>query len=118
MNLIKNIIGKALYTALTIMITIIAVQPAQAKIVFKNEFLIEDNGANAFIIDSGDDVTGNLTLQFGNTLAETITFDTTNTWFEFSNDVNFKENKFLPVALNRKYWFTNEFSRNHHYRAQ
>ncbi|MHA1886432.1 MAG: hypothetical protein ACTSX0_00240 [Promethearchaeota archaeon] len=33
------------------------------------------------------------------------------TFKNFKFTYNFKENKFLPVALNRKYWFTNEFSR-------
>ena len=74
-------------------------QSAQAKIVFKNEFLIEDNGSDAFIIDSGDDVTGNLTLQFGSSLAQTITFDTGNDWFQISNDVNFNENKLLSAEI-------------------
>ena len=76
-----------------------AVNPAYAKIVFKNEFLIEDNGADTFIIDAGDDVTGNVILQFGNSLSETITFDTSNTWFEFSNDISLNENKLLEAEI-------------------
>jgi hypothetical protein len=64
-----------------------SIQPAYARILFKGEFLIEDNGTNTWVIDSGDDVTGDLSVQFGNTLGQTITYDTTDTWFEFSDDL-------------------------------
>ena len=63
----------------------ITVNSAHAKIVFKNEYLIEEDGTEAFVIDSGDDVSGDLVLQFGASLAETITFDTADTEFEFSD---------------------------------
>ncbi len=57
----------------------------QAKLVFQNEYLIESDKANAFILDSRDDVSGDVSLQFGNTLAETIHFDIANDWFEVSD---------------------------------
>ena len=87
----KSIIGLVLF--------VIGINSVQAKIVFKNEFLIEENGTEAFVIDSGDDVTGDLVLQFGSSLAETITFDTVNTWFEFSDDVNFNENQLIAAEI-------------------
>lgn len=94
-----KIIGKvslAMWFGTTLLI---AANPTHAKIVFKSEFLIEDNGADTFIIDSGDDITGNIALQFGNSLSETITFDITNNWFEFSNDISLNENKLLEAEI-------------------
>ena len=97
-NFLK-IIGKvslAMWFGATLLI---AANPAHAKIIFKNEFLIEDNGVNTWTIDSLDDVSGNVTLQFGNTLAKTLTFDTGNNWFEFNDDVSLNENKLLEAEI-------------------
>lgn len=83
-----KIIGKVSMIALFGITFLTLINSAHARIVFKNEFTIDDDGANTFILDAGDDVTGNVSLQFGNSLAETITFDTSNTWFDFSDDIN------------------------------
>lgn len=77
-------------TLLFLFVTVIlcgAAGQTHAKVVFKNEFLIEDDGVNKFILDSKDNITTDPTLQFGKTLGQTFHFDTANNWFEFSNDV-------------------------------
>jgi len=96
---IRKIIGKILISISTIFLLLVIASPANAKIIFKNEFVISDNGMDTFIIDAGDDVSGDVSLQFGNTLAETLTFDTSNNWFAFSDDVNFSDNKLLSAEI-------------------
>lgn len=78
---------KIIDVLVVLILTFTASVPAHAKIVFKNEFLIEDDGANTFILDSKDNVDTDLTLQFGNTLAKTLHFDTVNSWFEFNDSI-------------------------------
>lgn len=95
----EKIIGRAVLILLTFTFYLTFTTNTHAKIVFQNEFLLENTGGNAWVIDSGDDATGDLTLQFGNSLAETITFDTANTWFEFSNDVNFNQNQLIEAEI-------------------
>lgn len=87
----RKIIGKGLAMVLALSVMSTLSNPAHARILFKGEFLIEDNGSDAFIIDSGDDVSGNITLQFGSSLGEGITFDTVNGWFEITDDLNFDQ---------------------------
>lgn len=55
---------------------------------------------DSFTIDYDDTVVaGDINLQFGNTLAETIGFDVTNNWFEFSGDVNLQQNELKNFAI-------------------
>ncbi len=91
---LKNITAKLLILILLLNSS----TPAYAKIVFDNEFLIENNG-NAWVIDSRDDVVGNIALQFGNTVGESITFDTTNSEFNFSNNLSLGQNQLKDVAI-------------------
>lgn len=102
MDHVTKIIGKALNLTLILATFVLLTQTAQAKILFKNEFLIEDNGTNAFILDSGNDVTGNITLQFGGSLAETISYNPTASWFEFSNDINLNQNQIKNVVVDNQ----------------
>ena len=99
LKLLEKIIGKIIFASFATFLFLGYADFASAKIVFKNEFLLENTGANSWVIDSGDDATGDLTLQFGNSLAETITFDTVNTWFEFSDDVNFNQNQLVEAEI-------------------
>ena len=56
--------------------------------------------ADSFIIDHDDTVVaGSIDLQFGNTLGETISFDITNDWFDFSNDISLEQNELKNVAI-------------------
>lgn len=99
MKLLRQIIGRSAGLILLLTVFLSLAQTAAASIVFKNEFLIEDNGSNAFILDSQNDVSGNITLQFGGSLAKTITYDTSNTWFQINDDVNFDSNQMLAARL-------------------
>jgi len=83
---LKKIIVKNVSWILLIALNVVIIQPAYAKIVFENEFLLENTGANAWVIDSLDDATGDLILQFGNALAESLTWDSANTLFQISDD--------------------------------
>ena len=100
MEILKKIIGKSIQGITLISLLIAMAIPAHAQIVFQNEFLIENLDDNNWIIDSGDDVTtGNIGLQFGNTVAETIIWDTGNSWFEFSNNVSLGENQLVEAEV-------------------
>lgn len=56
--------------------------------------------ADTFTIDHDDSVVaGNITLEFGDTLAETISYNVTNNWFEFSGDVNLQQNELKSFAI-------------------
>lgn len=99
MNLLKKIsIGKISLILLSALF-IISAQTAEAKIIFKNEFLIEDDGNNTFIIDSKNDVIGNITLQFGGTLAKTISYDTVNSWFQINDNLNLSSNQMIEARI-------------------
>jgi len=93
-NLIKSIIAK--FLILILLLT--SSTPAYARIILETEYLFENSG-NAWILDSLDDVTGDLTLQFGNSLGETITFDTTNSEFDISNNLNLGQNQLIDVVI-------------------
>lgn len=99
MNSLKRIIGKSISLILSILMFVSMTQAAQARILFKSEFLIEDNGSDTFIFDSGNDISGNISLQFGASLAETITFNAIDSWFEFSNDINLNQNQLKNAAV-------------------
>lgn len=100
MNILNKIIGKSLKIVITLAMLTASIMPANAQIVFQNEYLIEnDPTTEAWIIDSGDDASGNIKLQFGNTIGESITWDATNTWFEVSNDFSFGENKIVEAEI-------------------
>jgi hypothetical protein len=56
--------------------------------------------ADSFTIDYDDTVVaGDINLRFGDTLGETIGFDVTNNWFEFSGDVNLQQNELKSFAI-------------------
>ena len=91
---IKNKIIGVLVTVLLV----VQATPAYARIIFEGEFLLENSG-NAWVIDSQNDATGNISLQFGGTLAETITYNTANSWFEFSGDISLGQNQIKNAAI-------------------
>lgn len=59
--------------------------------------------ADTFILDNDDSLApgGNLILQFGNTLAEQLFFDTANDWFEFTNDLNMGGYEIKDLSLEK-----------------
>jgi len=93
-NKIKKIYSLISFFCLFILLT----NTAFARIIFESEFLLENSGST-WIIDSQDDVTGDVTLQFGNTLAKTLTYDTVNSWFEFNDDMNLNQNELKNFVI-------------------
>ncbi len=75
--------------------------PANAKIIFNNEFVIENNETtNAWVIDANDDAAGqNISLQFGNTLNESIEFDIADDVFAFSNNIDLGQNEIRNAII-------------------
>ncbi len=94
-----NILKKTAYSWLIAGVVMAMTDLAQARIVFQSEFLLENTGGNAWVIDSEDDATGDLQLQFGSFLAETITFDSGNDWFELSNDLSLNNNQLIEAEI-------------------
>jgi len=82
-SLIRKIIG----TLLTFILFMMNSNGAYARVLFESEYLLENSGS-AWIIDSKDDVAGDLTLQFGNTLGETLTWNSAGARFDLSDDLS------------------------------
>jgi hypothetical protein len=84
-------------------LTVIAIMantalPANASLVFTND--VFQNEANIFRIGQGyDTTTSDMQLQFGTTNTETFMWDSANTAFKFSDDVNFDSNQMLAARL-------------------
>ena len=76
-----------------LMVCLVLPAPVYAKVILKNEFLIEDNGSDTFIIDAGDDITGDIILQFGASLAESLFWDNTENRFTLSDDIRVEGNQ-------------------------
>lgn len=64
-------------------------------------FMPEGTNFDTFIIDHDDTVGagGNINLQFGSTLGAAISFDVTNNWFSFNNDINLNQNEIKNAAI-------------------
>ena len=90
----KSIIKSLLVSVLTLILSL----PVYAQVIFDNEFVLQEIGGT-WIIDAGDDAPGDVSLQFGNTLGETFTFNTTDSWFELSNDLNLNQNQLKGVVV-------------------
>lgn len=58
--------------------------------------------ADSFIIDDDDSSAGDISLQFGNTLAKVLKYSQANSWFEFNDDVSFGKNEIKNVALDNQ----------------
>jgi cysteine-rich repeat protein len=60
--------------------------------------------ADTFVIDNDNTVGagGSIELQFGQTLAATLKYDVTNSWFEFNRDVNLAQNELKNAAIDNQ----------------
>ena len=69
--------------------------------IFQGVYTNDATTANTYTLDN-DDTGGDVTLQFGDTLAETLLFSPANSQFEFSDDVNISGNLTLSgdIILN------------------
>lgn len=79
---------------------------ANARIVFDNEFLIDNPGGGAWIIDVNNDATSNLQLQFGNDITPTnnglISWNISSNQFEFDHDVSLGQNQLKNAVLDTR----------------
>jgi len=60
--------------------------------VFPESVIPGGTDSNTFILDNNDDAVGTIGLQFGNTIAQLLTWDIAGDYFNFSNDVNVQGN--------------------------
>lgn len=65
------------------------------------DYIPSGTNADSWTIDTDDTVVagGTIDLTFGTTLAESLSFDITNDWFSFSNDVDFGQSEIKNVAI-------------------
>ncbi len=77
---------------------------AHARLIFDNEFLIEYAGTGStWIIDSQDDATGDIELQFGNDGTDgSIAWDITNNEFDIGSDFNLQQNQALNLVIDNR----------------
>jgi hypothetical protein len=93
------IIKKLFVSTVVLACTCANAMHANAAIIFENEFTLEHTGA-AWVIDAGNDVpSGNISLQFGTTLGENITFNASSSWFELSSDLNLNKNQLKNFVI-------------------
>jgi len=74
---------------LTLVFPVLLIQISSASIVFESEFLFTyEESDNAWVIDSAEDSSGDVSLQFGNDITPTengsITWDVTNDYFDIN----------------------------------
>ncbi len=73
-------------------------QPAHARLLFVDDVFVNDS--ETYEIGSNDDAaTTPLTLQFGGTNGETLTWDNSNSWFDISDDFSLEQNQLKNVAI-------------------
>lgn len=67
-------------------------------------YMPSGTNSDSWTVDADDTVGagGNIDLVFGTTLAQTLSFDVTNDWFSFSNDVNLNQNEIKNVAIDNE----------------
>lgn len=85
---------------------LLSVPHTQARLLFDNEFEIDNVAGDTWIIDINDDATGDIGLQFGNDGIPanngTLTWDVSNTQFEFDNDVSFEQNEVKNFVIDNR----------------
>ena len=86
----------------TIMIVIVSwANPAHAQLVFTNEVFWNDG--EAFRIGQDDDASStDLSLQFGSINGEAMTWDSTNGWFDLTNNLSLEGNQIKNVILDNQ----------------
>jgi hypothetical protein len=102
----KHIIGKIGFALFALSMGLMGPGRANARIVFDNEYLLQNNGATKWTIDSLNMTTGNLQLQFGNSLTPTnngiITWDITNHQFDLDHSLDMGKNQLKNLVLDTR----------------
>ena len=77
------------------------VMPVHAQLIFTND--VFDNEAETFRIGEGTDASATpLTLEFGSTNSETLSWNFTNSQFEISDDVSLSNNEIKDVVIDNQ----------------
>ena len=83
---------------IAMILTVSWVTPAHAQLIFTNEVFW--NEGEIFRIGQDDNtLTTDLSLQFGNTNTETLTWDFTNGWFDLTDDLSLENNELKNVVI-------------------
>lgn len=93
-NKVKTIFLTVMATWLLLSIT----TTAKAAILFQEDSFA-DVGSEGIIIDSLDQASGDIVIQFGSTLAETIRWNATDLRFEFSNAIDLNSNQIYEARI-------------------
>jgi hypothetical protein len=101
-----NIIGKMILCGVAAISLTIGYAPAYARIVFDNEFVIQNNGSSKWTIDALNMASGNLQLQFGNDITPTnngtLTWDITNHQFGLDHSLDMGKNQVKNLVLDTR----------------
>ncbi len=67
-------------------------------------FIPGGTNADNFVLDHDNTVGpgGHIELQFGDLLSQILSFDVTNDWFEFNNDLSLNQNELKDVAIDNR----------------
>jgi hypothetical protein len=95
---IKIIFGHLLATALIALLALWTVQPVRAAIIFQDDTM-GDFESQGIILDSLDQATTEIIIQFGATIAETLKWSITNTRFELSDDLDLTNNQLTTARM-------------------
>ena len=72
----------------------------QTGAVFDTAHIPGGTESGTFVMDVDNSATGDITLQFGGTLAEKLTFSQSNSWFNFTDDVRIQGNLTVTGLVN------------------
>jgi hypothetical protein len=95
MKSLRKILQKG---AITVLTALMLVSPANAAIIFQDDNF-ETIYSSGLLIDSMNQATGDIAIQFGDTLGESIQWDQSNNWFEFSDDVSLNSNQLVQFRV-------------------
>lgn len=81
-----------------ILTTLMLASPANASIIFQDDNF-EIINSSGLLIDSKDQASGDIVIQFGETLGESLHWDDSSNWFEFSDDVSLSSNQLVDFRV-------------------
>lgn len=95
---INPIRSLVIVTAILILSLLSGVQQSNAAILFQDDNFA-DVDSEGLILDSLDQATGNITIQFGSTLGEFIQWNATDLRFEVSDSIDFNSNQIIEARI-------------------
>jgi|GEM_PF-3343587 len=91
-NIVKNLLKNAAVLGALFSSLILSCQLAHAAILFQNDDFTTIESSN-LLINSDNETGGNMSIQFGSAINETITWDNSLTRFVFSDDIDINNNE-------------------------